>query len=306
MMPILLVGDPDDLTTTYLGWLARRRDIEVIELREDTLGVEWSFSFTDQHPRRGRIDVAGRSHAITDFAGAYVRLNPQPALPSGLVLDQVQQQWFVSERRAGLHNLLNCLPCPVANRPSSGRSNGSKPYQMRVLTKASFDVPAWIASNEADDVEHFAQRFPHGGVYKACSGLRSRVRRLDDEVMARLRAGTSPIVVQEYIAGRDVRVHTIQEHCFPTEILSDGVDYRFEHEGSQYRATSIPDHVAELCCRAARREGLLIAGFDFRVTADGRWYCLECNPVPTFLPYEMATGQPIGDTLLDFLGAQVP
>jgi len=42
-----------------------------------------------------------------------------------------------------------------------------------------------------------------------------------------------------------------------------------------------------------------VAGFDFRVTPDGDWYCLEMNPVPTFLPYEMATSQRIGEAILD-------
>jgi D-alanine-D-alanine ligase-like ATP-grasp enzyme len=42
-----------------------------------------------------------------------------------------------------------------------------------------------------------------------------------------------------------------------------------------------------------------VAGFDFRVTPEGSWYCLEVNPMPTFLPYEMATRQPIGAAILN-------
>ena len=45
----------------------------------------------------------------------------------------------------------------------------------------------------------------------------------------------------------------------------------------------------------------MLAGFDFRCAPDGVWYCLEVNPVPTFLPYEAATGVPIADAVLDEL-----
>ena len=56
------------------------------------------------------------------------------------------------------------------------------------------------------------------------------------------------------------------------------------------------------CISFAAREGLLLAGFDFRVDeTTGTWSCLEMNPVPTFLPYEASTGQRIGDAVIDLL-----
>ena len=54
-----------------------------------------------------------------------------------------------------------------------------------------------------------------------------------------------------------------------------------------------------MCRIFALADHLTIAGFDFRVDDEGQWYCLEVNPVPTFLPYEMATGQAIGSALLN-------
>ncbi|HSG47001.1 MAG TPA: hypothetical protein VLA43_04200, partial [Longimicrobiales bacterium] len=34
---------------------------------------------------------------------------------------------------------------------------------------------------------------------------------------------------------------------------------------------------------------------------DGAWWCLESNPVPTFLPYEVQAGLPIADAVLDWM-----
>ena len=128
--------------------------------------------------------------------------------------------------------------------------------------------------------------------------MRSRVRPFDDDLSARLSAGTTPTVLQEFVPGRDIRVHTVGDRAFATEMVGAGVDYRFE-SATEYRPATIDDSLARLCCETAGGEGLLLAGFDFRVTPAGRWYCLEMNPVPSFLPYEMCGGQPIGEAILD-------
>lgn len=298
-MRICIIGDPNDLTAVYVGWLARNRGIEVIELNEDELGITWSFAFDDTKGYFGTIEAGSFTCSFLDLNGAFVRLNSQPKLPRGLDLSPLQHHTFVVERRFAIHHFLHSLPCTVANRPSSGRSNGSKPYQMRLLTRAGFQVPKWLMSNELPQIRNFARECPSGVIYKSCSGLRSRVRFLDDEVLERMMQGTTPVVVQEYIKGHDVRVHTVGDHIFSTKIISPRVDYRFDSNEIEFQATSIPVTIGKLCREFAVDERLIIAGFDFRVTESGHWYCLEVNPVPTFLSYEIPTGQPIGDALLD-------
>jgi len=298
-MSIALLGDPDDLAIAYISWLAGRRDAEVLILPEATLGVDWSFAL-DEETGQGWLRSGARSMDLGDLSGIFVRLSPQPPLPAGLSLDATAQGVFTHERREGLHHLLQTVGCPVVNRPSGGRANASKPLQMAQLREAGFAVPHWVVTNRLDVVTAFALDCPGGVIYKATSGLRSRVRALDDHLRNRLSAGTTPTVIQEYVPGRDVRVHTVGDRAFATEMVSNGIDYRFEHT-TQYRATTIDRALASRCCDTAREEGLLLAGFDFRVTSNEEWYCLEMNPVPSFLPYEMCSGEPIGDAVLDIL-----
>jgi glutathione synthase/RimK-type ligase-like ATP-grasp enzyme len=170
---------------------------------------------------------------------------------------------------------------------------------MRLLEDAGFLVPPWVVSNDSRAISEFAERCEEGVVCKSCSGLRSRVSRLDAAMLRRLDEGTTPVVAQASVPGHDVRVHTVGDGAFATEILSHGIDYRFDTGPRAYRATSVPAPIEDLCHRFADGEEMVIAGVDFRVSEDGEWFCLEMNPVPTFLPYEMETGQPIGDALLD-------
>lgn len=303
-MIICAVGDLSDLTFVYLAWTARRMGLEVLELDEGAVGREWAFEFDSDAPEAGILRAGTREIPFSQLAGAYVRLCPQPALPGEMQFEPATGFCFKAERRFGLHVLLEALPCPVANRPSAGRANGSKPLQMGQLQRAGFAVPEWMVGNDPDSVQQFLARHQGAVIYKACSGLRARVRKFDEELRERIGEGTTPVILQEFIAGRDVRVHTVGREAFATQVTgTSGVDYRFEGAGADYRAIELPQTIRELCCEVAERENLLIAGFDFRVTADERWYCLEVNPVPTFLPYEMCGGQPIAATLVRHLVA---
>jgi hypothetical protein len=305
---LALVGNPDDLCAAYVKWVAQQRGIELLELPESELGAEWSFAFDDCAPEAGELTVRGVKRALGSIDSLFVRLFHQPKLPQGCDgVSPEHEALLVVERRASLQHLLASFP-RVVNPPSAGRSNASKPFQMKLLERAGFRVPRWIATNDREALASFVANCADGAIYKSCSGLRSRVRRVDDELQPRLAAST-PVIAQEYIAGRDVRVHTVlaPDHggaphgrAFPTEVRSkEGVDYRWDPGQHDFAACEIPSAVEATCYRVARDEGLILAGFDFRVTDAGEWFCLEVNPVPTFITYQAATRQEIGESVVE-------
>lgn len=297
---IIFIGDPEDLTGAYLRWLAARRAIEVIVLDESVLGTEWCFRVEPWNEVVLRL--RGAPIPIPKITGAVVRLNPAPPIPGALGdADTLTSVFLVSERRAGLQFLLDAVPFPVANRPSRGRSNGSKPAHMRALTEAEFSVPTWITTNDAARVRDLLATCPGGVVVKASSGLRSHVRLWNDDVAEAFSLGTAPHVVQRHIAGYDVRVHTAGTAVFATRVRSAATDYRFDGKSVTYSPCAMPSALAEQCVRHAEDVGLVVAGYDFRVDEGGEWHCLEMNPVPSFLPYEAGSGQQIGDAIIDLL-----
>lgn len=299
-MKICVVGDDQDLSLAYLRWLGQRRGLETLVLNEEGLGLDWSFRMTE-NPESSWVEVNEDRSPINEICGAAVRLNPRPPVSSDLGVPEDVEHIYALERRYGLHWFLDEAPFTVVNRPKSGRSNGSKPYQMRQLERAGFSVPRWVVTNVADVATGFIASCHQGAVYKACSGLRSHVRLAGTELINRLKDGAAPVVLQEYIAGSDVRLHVVGTGTFATEIRTAAIDYRFDSSDTEYKEIQPPELLAQMCVDAAREQGLLLAGFDFRLTPDGSWWCLEANPVPTFLPYEAATGHPIGDTILNLL-----
>ena len=81
-MPICIVGDLRDLTAVYMGWLARRRQLDVLELSEDRIGDDWYFGYSDTAPHAGqsgsteRRIVMPRSRVPT-FGSIHTRAHPK-------------------------------------------------------------------------------------------------------------------------------------------------------------------------------------------------------------------------------------
>ena len=132
----------------------------------------------------GRIAGADWSLDLSDISGVYVRfLGAEGRLP----LDPTPEtaEALRAEADSGLMSVLEDLPCPVVNRVGGGMSNNSKPYQALLLQRAGLRVPPTLVTNDPEAARAFYAA--HGGmIYKSASGVRSIVRRLEPDGLARL------------------------------------------------------------------------------------------------------------------------
>lgn len=195
----------------------------------------------------------------------------------------------------------------VVNRPAAAASNGSKPYQSRVISAAGFRIPRTLVTTDPDRVARFVRE--HGDVIvKSVSGVRSRVRRVGPGDVARFAdVITCATQFQRYVPGVDIRVHVVGASVFATEVASDADDYRYAralgHPSPRLTEIDLPPIVTWRCRALAARLDLPVAGIDLRRTPDGEWYCFEVNPSPAFTYYESSTGQPIAAAVAGLLMA---
>ena len=209
------------------------------------------------------------------------------------------------EADTGLMAMLEDLPCPVVNRLGGGMSNNSKTYQALLLRACGLMVPPTLVTNDPAAALQFYEDCGREVIYKSLSGIRSIVRRLEGEQLARLELlRNGPAQFQAFIPGENVRVHTVGDRLFATRVRTEAVDYRYArrdgHVMSMEPAT-LPRAIEEACLRIARELGLLLTGIDLKETPDGDYYCFEVNPCPGFIFYERQTGQPISTALADLL-----
>jgi glutathione synthase/RimK-type ligase-like ATP-grasp enzyme len=199
---------------------------------------------------------------------------------------------------------LEVAPGRVVNRSDPQGSNGSKPYQAQLISRYGLLIPPTLVTSDPEAVIAF--RALHGAViYKSISGVRSIVRRMEDDDLERLdRIRWCPVQFQALIPGVDMRVHVIGESAIATEIVSSQIDYRYARRDGgtvELRPTTLPSEISRRCVDLTAALGLALSGIDLKLTPEGKWYCFEVNPSPAFSYFESNSGQPIAATLARFL-----
>jgi glutathione synthase/RimK-type ligase-like ATP-grasp enzyme len=274
----------------------------LLDLAHYPAGYRIAWRWTDTGPTG---TVAGPDWVLDldAITGVYVRfLGPEGRLPvSG---DPEAGAALRFEADAGLMALLEDLHCPVVNRVGGGMSNNSKPYQSLLLRRAGLEVPATLVTSDPEAARAFHAEYGDV-IYKSASGIRSIVRRLGPDQLARLAfLRDGPAQFQAFVPGRNVRVHTVGNAVFATLIESEAVDYRYaSRDGLDVAMTpmTLPAAIEDACLRVARDLDLLFAGIDLKQTPHGDFVCFEVNPCPGFIYYERHTGQPISTALADLL-----
>lgn len=297
---IVFLGDLEDLSLTYVKWLCEQNNIRTLGLSEEAFGQDWHFQHNDQDPDQGHIFYHDQAYDLKDISGYFVRLNPKPTVFLE-DLSQEEREVVLRERRQALRYFLNTRGDKVVNKTNAGITNASKPYQMKLLREIGFQVPDWITTNDVEEIRAFMAQHNGQVIYKSCSGLRSHVKLVDEAFLEEVAKGSPPVIIQQFIAGFDCRVHVVQDKLFPTKIISNGVDYRFDEGEDKYEACEVPKDIGEMCIQATHKDRLVLSGLDFKVTDQNEWFCLEMNPVPTFIPYEIATRQTIGKAIIEYM-----
>jgi glutathione synthase/RimK-type ligase-like ATP-grasp enzyme len=303
---ILVCGGLADTVTEFV--CARLADCgypyRLLDLGTYPAGFQIKWHWQDAG-LRGYIAGPDWKLDLDELTGVYVRyLGPEGRMPlPNIEPEAVPAMYF--EYDTGLMALLEDLPCAVVNRLGGGMSNNSKAYQALLVRQSGLLTPPTLVTNDPEAAQRFYEECQGEVIYKSLSGIRSIVRRLAPEQLARLsllRHG--PAQFQSFIPGENVRVHTVGDQVFATRMHSEAVDYRYaSREGRtvQMEPTRVPPAVAAACVQLARQLDLLLTGIDLKETPDGDYYCFEVNPCPGFLYYEQHTGQPISTALADLL-----
>jgi predicted ATP-grasp superfamily ATP-dependent carboligase len=137
-------------------------------------------------------------------------------------------------------------------------------------------------------------------VVKPVCGVRATTREIHVGSLDRLATSEGPVLVQRLIEGDDVRVHVVRDHVIACRFASSAIDYRSDHNAER-SVVEIPPDLARRLVDKTADQGLAFAGWDFKVDRDGRYWCLECNPMPGYSFYDRVCGGAVSDALISEL-----
>jgi glutathione synthase/RimK-type ligase-like ATP-grasp enzyme len=270
---------------------------------EQTRSAETEIELRAADHVTGSLRVGAEQCDLAAISAIYVRSRAARSMTPGAEQDEALAR-HADRLDALAATFLDITDALVINPADAMATNGSKPYQLAIIRAHGFATPDTLVTTDPAAAAAFAAR--HGEViYKSVSGVRSIVARLRPEDTDRLAdIAWCPTQFQQYIPGRDYRVHIVGDQLFTAEIQSDADDYRYAARAGKsvtIRDVRIPAPIEERCRTLAATLGLAVAGIDLRLTPEGGWHCFEVNPSPAFTYYEWSTGQPIAHAIATLL-----
>lgn len=292
---ILLVGSHNDPPLRAVAAALAGRHLPFVVFDPDDPGALLARAWSPAE--EAQVLAPGGAIDLGDVTACYLRPAPQPPGSPGA--------------RAALASILAWADVTtsalVINPPAAAAANTSKPYQLSLISRFGFAVPATLTTTCPQQAATFAAE--HGRVvYKSVSGQRSIVNELDRADADRLRdVANCPTQFQQLIDGNDIRAHIIGDVVHAVRITGGDTDYRYVRPGQPGPTAARTDLDQDVCTRLVtmcHSMGLSFAGVDLRENPEGQLYCLEVNPAPGFTYYERLSGSAIAPLVADLLTAE--
>ena len=185
---------------------------------------------------------------------------------------------------------LNAFPdIPVINPPESFAAHYTKIDQMRLTSDL---MPASLMTNRYENAVEFAKNFDEGAVKPIAGG---------DYVLrwSELERITEPVMLQEFIAGDNIRTFVVGDNVYSAIAESDLDDFRLD-KNFTYTPIELTQDENQQALDIAKSFGYKWTAIDW-IRRDGRLYFLEANFSPMFIFFEQQTQYPITEKLVELL-----
>ncbi|MBH8565533.1 hypothetical protein I8748_25720 [Nostoc sp. CENA67] len=293
---IYAIGIDSDRTFRHFVRQTARRSVELqaINLREVIVSGDWRLALPDDG--MSWLSVGDKKYPLDPHGAYYCRIIDLSSVQSDMV---AAMRW--RSLLAALCVWLEHIPGVVINRPGGRTDNSSKPLHEYSLQSWGFNVPPSITSSDPELLATFAS--VGQTIVKPASGIRADSRLVEAEEFLDFHPSQGPVHLQRYVAGADVRAHVVGDQVHAEIINCPQIDYRRSYQQAKYSPWQLPESLTTQIIQATAAFGLQFAGWDFKVTEDNQYWCLEANPMPGYDGYDIRAEGKITDSLLALLQA---
>jgi glutathione synthase/RimK-type ligase-like ATP-grasp enzyme len=296
MPKIYLIGLDSDPTFCHFAEFATERGItiEIINLRSIIATGDWQINLPIDD--LSWLDDGTTKYKLDPSASYYCRIINLASVQTDLTL---AHRWL--GLLTGLTAYLEQIPGIVINSPNCRNDNGSKPLHELALQYYGLKVPPSITSSDRSKLTQFTQQYQKA-IVKAISGIRADSRLISLKELDNFHSTQGPIHLQQYISGDDVRVHVVGDKYQAELIQCPTVDYRLDSDlAEHFPHHQLPPELAQRLINATKAFGLVFAGWDFKRTPAGEYWCLEANPMPGYDVYDRRCDGKVSELLLELL-----
>ena len=227
-----------------------------------------------------------------NFSGVYV-----PPLK-----DTDRERIAFNDSMSTLRSLIKACPARWINSWQAYQFHKEKPLQLSKVKQLGVDIPATLVSNSPEQVREFVLALEKA-IFKPVYGG-SHTQLVTEDLLEPERLSQvlsiSPVTIQDYIPGTNIRSYVIKESVFSAEICSHSLDFR-EDLNAELLPVELPESVYQQCLAIAAALMLEWTAIDWRLKPTGEYIFLEANPSPMFIHFEHQTGFPLTQKLVSLL-----
>ncbi len=240
------------------------------------LSIRKSLVFLNQETFADKIQICDKAWHIHGMP--HIEHNRVTGVLNRLLTDSKHSKHTNIENMHVLARyLMNHIYPGVLNKPASGMSNFSKPYQLGIIDLRYIHKPYEIITN---DMRSMGAKKDTRWIKKSICATRSIVNIHKQSA----KIGFEPVLLQEYLVGINIRVHVIGLKYSASQIIANAVDYRYAKKIRQ-KDIVLPTKIAKECIDIARQLDLPFAGIDL-IYAQKKYWILEVNPAPGYHFFE--------------------
>ncbi|MEG3767398.1 hypothetical protein [Alteromonas sp. 14N.309.X.WAT.G.H12] len=180
------------------------------------------------------------------------------------------------------------------------RYHQAKPVQLVAARKLGATIPDTCISNDVQRIRAFCDSQHNVIVKPVFGGTYSQSIKRNGKWQSSLCSHLvdEPMTFQSWIEGMDIRSFVVGERVLSAKIDSAADDYRIDTSAMAVK-TKVPKAIEALSIRLCRKLGMKWCAIDWRKTPAGHYVFLEANPCPMFCRFELDTGLPITEALLE-------
>lgn len=297
---VAVLGSADDFHAKHVLKALSERGAESFLLDSQQFSQCFTLSWEPERKFGVIAPGSGKSLPFSAIDAVYWRNIETPAI-SGL---QGKKQQLIARHDSFslLHTLLYEPDINWVNSYQAYQFHRVKPRQLSLAATLGARIPKTIISNRSSDIIDFSRHVPKA-IFKPVQGG-AHTELLTEDLLQRERLDFalefSPVTIQEYIEGTNIRTYVLGEHVYSAVIDSERVDFRSDDD-ALLLPIETPQHISLMSKKICQHFGMQWTAIDWRRTSDGQYYFLEANPSPMFYFFELQTSYPITEKLVDLL-----
>lgn len=216
--------------------------------------------------------------------------------------DTHQQQVAFNDSMSALRSLMRACPARWINSWQAYQFHKEKPSQLSKVKQLGVTIPATAIGNSPELITEFAKSYDRTIFKPVYGGAHTRFiskELLEPERLSRV-LSISPITIQEYIPGTNIRSYVIGGSVYSAKIRSTALDFR-EDLAAELLPVKLPPSVQKQCLAIAKSLLLEWTAIDWCRKPTGEYIFLEANPSPMFIHFEYQTGFDLTQQLVALL-----